>query len=50
MLLQILMKNYCYRVTQLEEEQQGMAVALTDGQRKLEEEKNKAQHLAGQVS
>ncbi|KAK7078926.1 Golgin subfamily A member 5 [Halocaridina rubra] len=38
------------RITQLEEEQQGIATALTEAQRKLEDEKNKAHHLTVQIS
>ncbi|XP_071544778.1 golgin subfamily A member 5-like isoform X2 [Panulirus ornatus] len=37
------------RINQLEEEQQGVAVALSDAQRKLGEEKTKAHHLTMQM-
>ncbi|XP_064109268.1 golgin subfamily A member 5-like [Macrobrachium nipponense] len=38
------------RVTQLEEEQQAMVAAMTEAQRKHEDEKNKAQHLTTQIN
>lgn len=40
---------YLSRVNHLEEERQGMAMALSDAQRKLEEEKYRTQQLSQQV-
>ncbi|XP_068202713.1 golgin subfamily A member 5-like isoform X2 [Palaemon carinicauda] len=38
------------RVTQLEEEQQAMVAAMTEAQRKFEDEKSKAHHLITQIN
>lgn len=41
---------YFLRINQLEEEQQGVAIALSEAQRKLEDEKARAHQLTVQVT